>query len=142
MFRHSLIPLALSLGLTLGTGCAGKSRATTTVSGQVTYRGAPVTVGVIYFHGPDDQVAMGTIAVDGTFTATDVPVGAVRVSLQVRDPGVYGQQLGKGAANPPGKTGTDPVRVTSVPAKFADPQTSGVRYVIEPGMTNLEVKLE
>jgi hypothetical protein len=137
MFRRSLLLLALPLVLAPGAGCAGKARATTTVTGQVTYRGAPVTVGAIYFHGQDNQVAMGTIGADGTFTATDVPVGEVRVSLQVRDPVAYGQQLGK-----PGKTGADPGRVTSVPAKFADPKTSGVKYVIESGMTNLEVKLE
>ena len=32
-------------------------------------------MGAIYFHGEDNQVGMGNIGEDGSFTATDVPVG-------------------------------------------------------------------
>src|SRR5690348_11211775 len=136
-------PLALLLlaALTAGPGCAVKR--TTTIHGTVTYKGAPVSVGAIYFHGPNDRMAMGPIAEDGTFTATDVPLGEVRVSLQVRDPGAYAQQmkdpLNRPAPNPKG--GARP-GVTSVPEKYADPNTSGLKYSINAPTQELEVKLE
>ena len=36
---------------------------------------------------------MGNLNEDGSFVATDLPIGEVRVSLKVQDPGVYAQQL-------------------------------------------------
>src|SRR5260221_249303 len=121
-----LLPLVMFIH-----GCSSKGRETTTVTGKVTYQGSPVSMGAIYFHGEGNQVAMGNIQQDGGFTATDVPVGEVRVSLQVRDPGAYGQQLKKDG-NPKEKSNRPNTNsVTSVPTKYADPTTSGLKYLIE-----------
>jgi hypothetical protein len=92
-------------------GCS--QPATSTFHGAVTYRGKPVTSGVIYFLGPAPamQMGMGTIHDDGTYTATDVPVGEVRVSFQA--PGL--------------------------PERFADPNTSTLVYTITPRMTSLDI---
>src|SRR4051795_12679173 len=95
-------------------GTAGGSKpATSTFHGTVTYRGEPVTSGVIYFLGPAPkmQMGMGTIRDDGTYVATDVPVGEVRVSFQV----------------------------PKLPAKYADPNTSGLVYAITSGMASLDI---
>ena len=133
----------LLLLLATGAGCSGKARTTTTITGKVTYKGAPVSVGAIYIHGANGQVAMGNIGEDGSFTATDVPLGEARVSLQVRDPGAYARQLTKGGGTPQDKSPAGgPTRVTSVPAKYADPNTSERKFLIEDGMSNLEVKLD
>jgi hypothetical protein len=138
--RRSLALLLLA-ALTAGPGCAVKR--TTTIHGTVTYKGAPVSVGAIYFHGPDNRMAMGNLDEDGTFTATDVPLGEVRVSLQVRDPGAYAQQMkdprNRPAANPKGGAHAG---VTSVPEKYADPNTSGLKYPIDARTQELDVKLE
>ena len=143
----SLPALCCRLGLFLlavlvaGPGCSGKK--TTTLHGTVTYKGAPVSVGAIYFHGPDNRMAMGNLGEDGTFTATDVPLGEVRVSLQVRDPGAYARQMkdpvNRPTANPKGGAGPG---VTSIPAKYADPNTSGLKYPIDSQTRELEVKLD
>jgi hypothetical protein len=113
-----------------------------TLTGKVTYQGKPVSVGAIYFHGPAGEVAMGNLTDTGTFVATDIPVGEVRVSLRVQDPGVYSQQLqgagGRGAKTRP----KDEDKVTSVPAKYSDPATSGLAYTITPGLTALDVTIE
>jgi hypothetical protein len=123
-------------------GCSQK-RKTTTVSGRVTYKGEPVSVGAIYFHGSDDQVAMGTISKDGGFTVTDVPLGNVRVSLQVRDPGVYAQQLKQAGNNlDPNEATGQGAGVSSIPPKYADPQTSELVYRIDSKPSPIEVKLE
>jgi hypothetical protein len=93
---------------------AGCSRPTTsTFGGKVTVGGQPVRSGVIYFLGPAPkmQMGMGTIHDDGTYTATDVPVGEVRVAVQA----------------------------AGVPARFSDPNCSEYVQVITPGMRSLDV---
>jgi hypothetical protein len=124
--------------LVVAAGCSSKKK--TTIRGKVTYKGEPVSVGAIYFHGESDQVGMGNISKDGSFTATDVPVGEVRVSLQVRDPGAYAQQMAGSGADP--KPGAAPAGVTSLPAKYSDPKTSGVTFRIDATTKEIEVKLE
>ena len=135
--RPGLFLLAV---LVAAQGCSARK---TTIHGTVTYKGAPVSVGAIYFHGPDNRMAMGNLAEDGTFTATDVPLGEVRVSLQVRDPGAYTRQMRDPTNRPTGnpKGGAAP-GVTSVPAKYADPDTSGLKYQIDSRTRELEVTLE
>jgi len=131
--------LLVLAGLAICSGCSGRKN--TTIKGKVTYQGAPVSVGAIYFHGSNDQVAMGNLDSDGRFTATDVPLGEVRVSLQVRDPGVYGQGM-MGAPGGAAKNQEGPPRVTSIPVKYADPNSSGLKYSIDSTTKEIEVKLD
>jgi hypothetical protein len=131
-----LVPILFSLG------CGVSKRKTTTITGKITADGKPVTVGAIYFHGANNQIAMGTIGKDGTFTVTDVPLGEVRVSLQVRDPGVYTQDLKRGPQIAADGTTPTPPGVTSVLPKYADPDSSGLKYSITESTKNIEVKIE
>lgn len=125
----------------IATGCSQR-RKTTTISGKVTYNGKPVTVGAIYFHGDGDQLAMAPIHKDGSFTATDVPIGDVKVSLRVQDPGVYAQKLSKGGDAPQiGDPADGTAGVTSIPPKYADVESSGLTYSINAKTTSLEVNL-
>jgi hypothetical protein len=111
MKKTRLVALALVM-----TALAGCSRtATSTFHGKVTFAGQPVTSGVIYFLGPapDMRMGMGTIYDDGTYTATDVPVGQVRVSFQA----------------------------PQVPRQYADPNTSAIVYKITSRMTSLDIDI-
>jgi hypothetical protein len=108
------------LRATLFIACAlpalsGCSKATSTFTGKVTYEGRPVTSGVIYFLGPapEMRMGMGTIIEDGTYTATDVPVGEVRISFQA--PGV--------------------------PPKYSDPNTSGLVVQITAKMQGYDINI-
>jgi hypothetical protein len=100
-----------TLALVLVSGCGGP--ATSTFHGTVSYHGQPIKSGVIYFLGPAPQMrmGMGTIHDDGRYTATDVPVGEVRVSFQA--PGL--------------------------PAKYSDPNKSELTYTITPAMRSLDI---
>src|SRR5262245_3486548 len=95
------------------TGCSQPT--TSTFHGTVSYRGESLKSGVIYFLGPapDMRMGMGTIHDDGTYTATDVPVGEVRVSFQA--PGV--------------------------PAAYTDPNKSELVYTISSGTTSLDIAI-
>jgi hypothetical protein len=75
----------------------------------------PVTSRVIYFLGPAPEMrtGMGTIYDDGTFPATDVPLGDVRVSFQA--PGV--------------------------PRQYGDPNTSSLVFKITPGTNSLDIAI-
>ena len=94
---------------------AGCGKPTSTFSGKVTHRGQPIRSGVIYFLGPAPkmQMGMGTIHDDGTYVATDVPVGEVRVSFQA--PGV--------------------------PEKYTDPNKSELIYTITPDSTSFDIEI-
>ena len=102
-----------TLALTLLSGC-GKPQ-TATFHGTVSCEGRPVPEGLIYFLGPapEMRMGMGTIQDNGTYIATDVPVGEVRVSLKA--PGV--------------------------PAKYGDPNKSELVYTITPEMTSLDIEV-
>jgi hypothetical protein len=97
--------------LTFLAGC-GKPQ-TSTFHGKVSCGGKPLASGVIYFLGPAPELrmGMGTIQDNGTYTATDVPVGEVRVAFQA-----------PGAA-----------------AKYTDPNKSPLIYTITQEMTSLDI---
>ena len=127
------VAMLIASAIFLPLGCSAPPT-TTTLTGYVTFQGKPVTVGAIYFHSPNNQMAMGVILDTGTYTATDVPIGEVRVSFQIKDPGIYDQPKPDKTAKPKG--------VTRLPAKYADPNLSGINYTITAGMTTLDVKVE
>jgi hypothetical protein len=108
-----LILVCASLALVVLSGCGRP--ATSTFHGAVSFRGQRLNSGVIYFLGPAPQMrmGMGTICDDGTYTATDVPVGEVRVSFQA--PGL--------------------------PAKYGDPNKSELTYTITSGMNSLDISV-
>jgi RNA polymerase sigma factor (sigma-70 family) len=70
-----------------------------TVGGKVIYNGKPLTDGVITFHCKDDQFVGGKIK-DGMFRVDRVPFGEIKVTIESKK--------------------------VQVPAKFADPDTSGL----------------
>jgi hypothetical protein len=104
--------LCAMAGLTLLSGCGQPQ--TSTFHGTVSCCGKRLTSGVIFFRGPAPELrmGMGTIQDNGTYTATDVPVGEVRVAFQA--PGVA--------------------------AKYSDPNKSELIYAITPEMTSLDIE--
>jgi hypothetical protein len=95
----------------------------------VTLRGAPVTTGLVTFHGPDNQVASAPIEPDGSYKATNVPLGAVKVTVRPRPPAASGmekrlQQMKRGSAPAP-DTGGVPL-----PQEYADPEKSGLGLTV------------
>lgn len=109
----TLTRAGLVVWLALLIGCSQPT--TSTFHGKVSVHGQPLKSGVIHFLGPAPkmQMGMGTIHDDGTYVATDVPVGEVRVSFQA----------------------------PHVPAKYADPNKSELIYTITPGMTSLDIAI-
>jgi hypothetical protein len=111
MHRKTLVLLAVLL---VGASGCNKPKSST-FGGKISFRGQPVTSGVIFFIGPAPklQMGMGTIRDDGTYMATDVPVGEVRVTVQA----------------------------PNLPPTCADPDKSGLAFTISSAMTSLDIAI-
>lgn len=67
-------------GAALVTGCTGGPKGTT-ISGVVTYKGAPVTGGQIAANYPDNKKVTGTINTDGSYTLYNLTPGTAKVTI-------------------------------------------------------------
>lgn len=125
-------------------GCSGPPSGT--VKGRVTFKGEPVVLGTIAFHGADGRVASGSIS-GGAYRVEKIPVGPAVLTVQAHPPAAP-------LLPPPGENGPSPesatqfaeaiARRTSValPARYADKNTSGLTYAVRNGGQTHDVSLE
>jgi hypothetical protein len=106
-------------------GCAGHGD----ISGVVKHRGQPLPAGTISFYDETRGVWSGAIKSDGSYTVPAVPTGIARIAvvtpLAIQLPG----------APPPPKT-------PSIPAKYGDPDKSGLTCVVRDGPQTHNLDLE
>jgi Carboxypeptidase regulatory-like domain len=104
-----------------------KKGPTGTVEGKVTYKGKPLAGAYVTFHPEKGKkVFSGKLDEDGTYTAKDVPVGKARVTVEVK------AEKGKAKGKAP--------RVV-IPAKYADPKTSGLTADVKKGKQIFDIDL-
>ena len=114
----------LAITLTLLAGCGGPPpKKMLTVTGVVKYNGEQVMTGVIKFLAPNGDFATAAIAPDGKFIMTEVTPGLQKVAY-VGGPASVGSS-GGAADGPAAKS-----KPVAVPAKFGEPQTSGVTVTV------------
>jgi hypothetical protein len=142
----SLAAVLLALSPALLTGC-GRPGKTGVVSGKVTYKGRPVTGGMIKFipagNGPP---ALGPLNSDGTFSFGGVPFGPMQIGIDtesVRN-AARADYTRTGKA-PPGtqlreSAGGHAVYVP-LPKKYADPKTSGLTWDVQRGNLTMDFDL-
>ena len=122
-----LLTPALSL-VCLATGCSCSGERRHVIHGMVSLDGAPLSSGVVQFHGPAERVVTAVIRSDGTFTATDLLSGEVKVAI-VEDI----ITLPKG--------GTKAAKRPQVPTKYRAAPTSGLSYTITSATRNIRITL-
>ena len=147
---RKMILVVLFGGLMLGlSGCARFA----TVSGTVKYQGKPLTCGAVTFV---DETGRGTmpayLKADGTYVATNVPVGSVKIVVNALPP--------EPALTEPEKS--DPEYATklkeyedsvkaykarvagyvTIPGRYADPNTSGKTFEVNGGTNVCDIDLE
>ena len=140
---HALAGLLLPLALA-NSGCGG-GPATATVSGSVTYRGAALPVGKVSFYGPNGQVASALVVEDGTYEATNVPLGAVKVAVSTPPP--PGPELEKAAKEGKRRFGKgnlmpSTVNTVSIPVKYSDAAKSGLALTVTEGSQPFNIELK
>jgi hypothetical protein len=122
------------LAAVAAAGCAGGVKKVT-VHGTVAYQGQPLQSGILKLLGSEGSVSAGMIQPDGTFTATDVVPGEVSVGV-LEAPQSSGSSSGE---DRPAAAHRKPV---SLPEKFRNPETSGVKYTITPDTKELAIELK
>ncbi|VTR95899.1 Uncharacterized protein OS=Planctomyces maris DSM 8797 GN=PM8797T_08484 PE=4 SV=1 [Gemmata massiliana] len=137
---------ALALGCLLVAGCGAK---TATVTGQVTYKGKPVTGGSVVFYCSDKQIVRGLIGPDGRYSIPNVPSGigpaTVTVQSHTRVPEGFRmkQQLppSVGGPTPPAPDRTDGPR-TPLPLRYAQPEESGLSVTVDRDHLTYDIDLK
>ena len=124
--------LAATLTFTL-VGCGQPTKKVVTVTGTVTYEGQKLKSGIVKFVAPNGDFAIGNIGRDGTFIVTDVVPGEQKVGY------VAGPQ---GSGGPEGDKSAPTEKPVSVPAKFGDPQTSGVTVTVSESGGEVTIDLK
>lgn len=125
--------LALGLLVAGAAGCSKGGVQKATIDGTVTYKGEPVRSGILRVVGPGGEFATAPIRTDGTFTLTDVVPGEVRVGIM--------EAPRSGSSSDGSKTGAVP-RAVPLPAKYKDPQNSGLKYTVDNGTRSLAIELK
>jgi hypothetical protein len=138
---------ALALAVALAVAGCGGAGGKGTVSGKVTYKGAPLKAGRVAFATSTKQNVVAEIGEDGSYTAPDVATGPAKISVQTS----YLKQASKvphykvpeGA--PPGLGGGDPSlakRYTAIPDNYEDPEKSGLTYDVKRGSQTHDIDLK
>jgi hypothetical protein len=135
--------LVLLLGSML-SGCGG-GREAATVSGTVTYKGKPLPAGKVSFWGPNDQIASALIAEDGSYEATDVPLGLVKIAVSTPPPPP--PEIEKAAREGKrrfgkGKLLTAPINTIVIPEKYSSPAKSGLSLTVTEGSQPFSIELK
>jgi hemoglobin len=94
-----------------------------TVSGKVTYKGKPLPAGTVAFHSKDGKAISTKLSEDGTYAAEKVPAGEYNLAVET--------DSAKGSP-----------KYVAIPAKYADPKTSGLTYTVKKGKQQFDIALE
>jgi hypothetical protein len=121
------------LVLLVAAGCGRDSARLAPVSGRVTYQGRPLAGGTIVFtpnpeRGGSGPMAYAEIQADGSFTLrTQREFGAVPGWHRVTVAAIPAPAV-PGSAVPP--------EATRLPAKYSDPERSGLHQEVKAGLAN------
>jgi hypothetical protein len=127
----------LVLLVSVVSGC-GKPEGT--VTGHVRYKGETVAAGNVIFYGSDNQAVTASINSDGSYTATKVPLGAVKVAVntpQMSEGMVKSLQKMKKGQIPPAASKT-----VAVPERYGKPEKSGLELTVTQGSQPFEIELK
>ena len=142
--RSCLAAGLLGLACLLSAGC-GDSNAT--VSGQVTYQGKAVPSGSVIVYCADKQIVRGVIGVDGRYSIPNVPTGQAVVTVEAHARVPSGlrmkQKLPPSSGGPIAPTVEAPeTGKTSLPPRYALPEESGLRVVVDRGRVTYDIDLQ
>lgn len=126
--------LGLAAFLVVAVGC-GEGTKKITVTGTVSYKGKPLSAGILKFSGPEGAYSAASIQPDGKYIMTDVMPGETKVGIMESPQGSGSSSGDKGSAGPKGP----PV---SLPEKYREPTTSGLSYTIKPDTKQLDIDIK
>jgi hypothetical protein len=156
MKRVILLSLMILGFVVVGLGCSGGNAAVPArVSGSISYKGQPIKAGAMAFHTPEGTIYGASISQDGTYSATDLPVGELVVTVETEtiNPNKGGGALTEEAKKrmeaqgqrqpPPGMPGAvNPSEFyVKIPAKYSKPKTSPISVTLAAGRQVKNIEL-
>lgn len=124
-------------------GC-GPTKAKGKVKGKVKFFDKNLTAGTVTFTAKDGRVGSGNIDFEGNYEVADAPVGEVTITVSVPAPPMgpakgmtpqppkdVGMKTAIGGGTP--GPAIDPSKIVQVPTKYANVDTSGLKYTVEKG---------
>ena len=146
--------LTLLLVLATLTGCSGDPHQRGKLHGTVSYKGKPLTSGMVIFLGADQQSYIADLDEKGSYTIDRIPYGTVKVAIQQAparpapranpspSQGKGGVSESKDAARQPPPAPEPKMSGVVVPANYNQAETSGLSFEMkEPNQEwNTELK--
>ncbi|NBU75961.1 MAG: hypothetical protein EBS30_12185 [Planctomycetes bacterium] len=122
------------------SGCGGDSAGPKvgTMTGKITYKGAPLSNGTVQVFSADGRGGSGPITADGTYTA----LGDVTITVKVLASAMTGM---KPVARPPGTPampGESDKPPVTIPANYGDKAKSGLTFTIKSGTQTNNIDLK
>jgi hypothetical protein len=144
----ALVFLLLPALTVLALGCGSSSSTPGKLTGSVTLGGQPVTGGEVYIH-TKGGAARASISPSGTYTATDLPVGEWKVTVdtealnpnqKAKGSGQYGK---KGAMGPtPQGAKTEKLGTyVEIPKEYRDEKTTPLTANVTAGTTTYNITM-
>jgi len=149
------VRFALGLVLCVGllAGCSPSSSVPSRISGSVTYKGQPVTAGLVTFHSENMGSYKAPLAPDGTYQASDLPLGNMVVTVETESANpdkkapdyagggkagkMYEERLAaekkSSMGSPMGPGGPPPGKYTKIPAKYSNSKSSPLTVTLTAG---------
>jgi hypothetical protein len=129
-----------ALNILLVSSISGCGDSSATVTGHVRYKGEAVAVGNVTFYGSDNQLSTALINADGSYTATKVPLGPVKVAVTTppKNPAALANRAQKrkqGQVKPPA------AKRVFVPSKYSRPDKSGLELTVTSGTQTFDIDL-
>ncbi len=106
-----------------------------TLEGTITYGGTKVPFAQVTAMG-QDGMATGNVQEDGRYKMTNVPLGEVKIG--VNPEAAKGEFMSKVMAESKGKA-KGAARFVDVPAKYHEPDTSGLKTTIQKGANTFDI---
>lgn len=147
----SRLPLVLPLlCLVVALGCYKNPAAPATLAGKITYKGAPVTAGMVTFFPKNGGVYTAVIDPNGSYAVSEIPTGEMVVTIETesanpnRKVPTYGGKAGGEGMSPVPQgqgSGTAGGAYVKIPAKYADKDKSGLTVTVTPGKQTKDFEL-
>ena len=135
---RSFMYVVLGLASLALAGCKGGGDAK--ITGTVKYKGNPVCSGYVLLKFDNENEVNGAISSDGTFAIHTAFTGHAKIAVGSPKPSKVVTERRGGAPADVSKV-PDPALWVEIPAKYADPNTSGKEATIKGGDT-INIELE
>lgn len=141
--RCCKVLLPMLLLIPLAAGCGG-GQAKGTVSGKVTYRDKPLPSGIVTFIPETGAPVHADIQGDGSYRMSNAPLGPVKIGVQTKS------AQDAAPSSPMPRNPTDYGKLQSammdkeslIPAKYTDPNNSGLTYTVTKGKQQHDIDLK